>query len=47
MAAEKGFRLNVSCKVARLPRHSGDVRYEEYPEVIQRIISRASETPTS
>ncbi|KAI9663307.1 MAG: hypothetical protein M1831_002591 [Alyxoria varia] len=47
LAANKNFRVNVSCKVARLPRDSGDVTYEKYPEIVQDILAQASASPTA
>ncbi|KAK7753914.1 hypothetical protein SLS62_004012 [Diatrype stigma] len=42
--AEKDFKINVSCKKSRLPRGSGVAEYENYPGVIDAIISAASPT---
>ena len=47
MKDEKSFEVSVSCKKARLPRDSGDVTYEDYPEIFQEIINHASPTPTT
>jgi hypothetical protein len=47
MATSNGLKINVSCKVAELPRHSGEVTYEEYPEVVEAIINQVSGTPTA
>ena len=47
MKDEQSFEISVSCKKARLPRDSGDVTYEEYPEIFQDIIAQASPTPTT
>ena len=46
MAERKGFKVNISVKISRLPRGSDDVRYETYPEVIDEIIANASAAPT-
>ena len=43
----KQFRINVSCKVSRLPRGSDDVQYEVYLEIIRDIVSRASATAST
>ena len=47
MKEEQNFEISVSCKKARLPRDSGDVIYEQYPEIFHDIIARASPTPTT
>ena len=47
MKEEKSFEISISCKKARLPRGSGDVSYEDYPEIIHDIIAHASPTPTT
>ena len=47
MSNSKGLRLNISCKKARLPRNSGDISYEQYPEIIRDIIAQASASPTT
>jgi len=47
LAKHKHFRINISCKVSRLPRGSDDVSYEVYPEIVRDIVSRASATLTT
>ena len=46
MGRERGLRVGVSCKVGKLPRGSGVERYEEFPEVGEEILGRASERAT-
>ena len=47
MAEEKSFKVNVGCKVAKLPRGSDEVQYESYPEIYEQIIANASSAPTT
>ena len=42
LAAEKKFKINVSCKVERGGRDSGNVEYSNFPEVVEGIIGNAS-----
>ena len=46
MSAQKDFKVSVSCKVARLPRGSGEIEYFNYPDVTPAIIGNASTSAT-
>ena len=47
MAEEKSFKVNVGCKVAKLPRGSDEVQYESYSEIFEQIVAKASSAPTT